>query len=127
MAITKLKTKPFVSEIEYGYTSVNHIWVRPGGSIPMYIPIVMPDISNGTPSYTTELTRGGLIFANDVSCRPVVENKVRTQNFVSPKLENNNSFANIVTDDDPIVKRGTRFQCKFTNKNLQNIKFITNQ
>lgn len=127
MAITKLKTKDFVSEIEYGYTSINHIKVRPGESIPMYIPIVMPDISNGTPRFETELTRGGLIFANDNSCRPKVENKVKTQNFVSPTLENNNTFENIVTDEDPIVKRGTRFQCKFTNRNLQNIKFMTNQ
>lgn len=125
MAITKLSSKSFVSSEESGQTSSDHMKVSPGGSIPMHVPSIMAYIASGAPSYQSTLTQGNLIFANDVSCMPQSESVVQTQNFISPKLENNNTFDNIVSEDDPIVKRGTKLKCKFTNGSLTGIKFTT--
>lgn len=127
MAITKLSTKSYVSAEESAYTSTNHMKVSPGGSIPMHVPSLMPNISSGEPTYQSTITRGNLIFANDPANIPSIESVVKTQNFISPRLDNNNTFDNIVTEDDPIVKKGTKLKCKFANSMLSDIKFTTNQ
>lgn len=128
MAITKLETKKFIDVNERGVTCQTQPPVYSGQSMPIYIPKLMPYIKKGSPVVQSVITKGSMVFVNDTACKPNVPHVVKYQNYISPKFENNASWAGIIDpdDDSPKVPSGTSVSVKFTSRNIQNPTFNPN-
>lgn len=105
-----------MSDYEVGYTIVPP-WCSSGGSLQLYIPKLMPDISQGRPKSTTvQLNKS--CFINDKKCEPPVSSSISTQNYITVPPQDNRTF------QDPIFYPGSRVYVEVHNRNPDNL-FIT--
>lgn len=126
MAITKMQTKQFIDTNERGVTSKTQPPVSGGQPMEIFIPKLMPYMTSGSPVTKSTITKGSMVFVNDASCKPNVPQVVKSQNYISPKFENNASWSGIVDKDNPKVPAGTAVVVKFTSGNIQNPTFSPN-
>lgn len=116
-------TKKFIDNVERGVTVQTQRPVSVGETMPIFIPKLMPYITKGSPATQSIVTNGNMIFANDTSCKPNAPMVVRSQNYLSPKLESGASWGSIIDDDDDRVPSGTNVNVTFTSGNIQNPTF----
>lgn len=114
MAITSLSYLYKLKSEEIGYTSGDHIVVKASQPLPMYIPRLMPEIKSGTPTEIPVTGLGSMIFLNAPEVRPMAEQTLITQNYLSPKFERNKSFGSDQLVGDKIIPRKTKLEihCK---------------
>lgn len=114
MAITSLAYLYTLKSEEIGYTATNHVKITATQTLPMYIPRLMPDITSGEPTETPVTGLGSMIFLNAPEIRPMAEQTLITQNYLSPKFERNKSFGSDQLVGDNIIPRKTKLEvhCK---------------
>ena len=95
MARTNFNRAFPMNTTEYAYTSSNHSLIKPGETIPLHIPSLMPNISQGEPKISTKITKGTSIFKNASACKPATKRIVKTQNFINPRFSRNQTWDGI--------------------------------
>ena len=129
MAITKMKmSQHYVGTTSRGMTMVTEKGCKPGGTMKIYVPELMPGIEFAMPSLRLTLTKGETIFVNDDGCKITTPPSIRSKNHIEPKFENNASWENIVKEPDKTnIPRGTNVTVNFVGENIYNPTFNTNQ
>lgn len=98
--ITNLKL-PFDMEKNLLAFSQEHRKNAPvmGETLKVYIPLLMIDIEKGNGIITSMANSGSYqTFLNDNRCRPTTQNIIKTQNYITAKLENNTTW--IIDNDE---------------------------
>lgn len=128
MAITKMESKKFVDTNEAGVTMIKRKPTQPGESMPIYIPSLMAYMPRTIPTKQPVTTNGNMVFKNAPDCKPNAPNIIHTQNYISPKFENNATWKGIVDESDPnpTIPANTPVVCKFTSGCLLNPTFNVN-
>lgn len=129
MAITKMKmSQHYVGTTSRGMTMVSEKGCKPGGTMQVYVPELMPGIEFAAPVLRLTITKGETIFVNADECKITTPPSVRSRNYIEPKMENNASWNNIVEDPDKNnIPRGTNVTVNFVGENIYNPTFNTNQ
>lgn len=71
-----------------------------GESLKLYIPVLMPDISQSIPTKNEKfLNKGNRLFLNAVDCRPASKILLNTQNYITGYLEKNSEWVNSYTSE----------------------------
>ena len=71
-----------------------------GESLKIYIPLLMLNITQFDNGDRNKVSAGSYqTFLNDISCRPKVQNTIKTQNYITARLENNTSWITDNIDD----------------------------
>lgn len=114
MAITSLQYLFKLKSEEIGFTMESHKPVNATQTLPMYIPRLMPNISNGNPTITPTSSLGSLVFLNAPEILPIALPTLNTQNYLEPKFERNKSFGKDQLDKDGMIPRKTKLEihCK---------------
>lgn len=122
MAITSLKNLFQLQKTETGYVMDISSPCEAGGTLPIYIPRIMPKIDNGKPTTSMVSTAGKSIFKNDQSCMPQPSDVIETQNFLNPRFENNKKWTpNLLSYG--MVPRKTQVDCHAHSNSIGNMTF----
>lgn len=92
MAVTNFKNTFQVNGSEYAYTTTDHAMIKPGESIPLYVPSLMPNVSSGSPKITPKTTKGTKVFKNSAKCKPVAKRVIKVQNYITPSFSRNQTW-----------------------------------
>lgn len=73
---------------------------KEGETLQLYIPSIMPNISQSIPTKTVNfINKGTRLFLNDSECRPRCKTLLKTQNYLTGILENNSEWKNQSTSE----------------------------
>ena len=68
---------------------------KEGESLQLYIPSLMPNISQSIPvKYTKIINKGSRLFLNASDCRPISKTLLQTQNYLTGYMEKNSEWIN---------------------------------
>ena len=127
--ITKMSSKKFAELNDRGLTIKEQSPCKQGETMPMYIPSLMAYIPKGEPRTDSATTNGNMAFVNANDCKPNPPMIVKTQNYISPKFENNATWEGVVDiENDPSAKvpTNTPVTVNFTAGCLINSTFNPN-
>lgn len=66
-----------------------------GDSIKIFIPELMPKVKIETPKSTSMQVNSIQMFLNDETCRPSTKNIIKTQNYMTVKVDNHVNWNNM--------------------------------
>lgn len=66
-----------------------------GDSVKIFIPELMPKIKIETPQSTNVQVNSIQMFLNDESCKPSIKNIIKTQNYMTVKVDNHVNWNNM--------------------------------
>lgn len=73
---------------------------KEGESLKLYIPVLMPNISQSLPTrFTKFINKGHKLFLNAAECRPSSRVILTTQNYLTGYLEKNSEWINSTTSE----------------------------
>lgn len=122
MAITSLKYVYELQKRETGFVMENSAPCNAGGTLPIYIPRIMPKINNGKPEIKKVYSKGKSVFANDPSIMPEPYTILDIQNYINPRFENNKTWTpNLLVHG--MVPRKTKVDCNCHSNSISNMTF----
>lgn len=122
MAITSLKYLYQLQKKETGYVTAPSYPCRAGGTLPIYIPRLMPYIDNGPPMISMVSSKGQAVFKNASECMPMPIQILETQNYINPKFENNKEWTpNLLAGG--LVPRKTKVDCNCHSNAISTMTF----
>lgn len=80
------------------------------GSLPLYIPKLMPNISMGK-ARSTRVNLNKSCYCNDSGCKPAVSSQLSSQNYLTISPQQNRSFR------EPHFRYGAKIQIEVHNQN----------
>lgn len=98
--------------------------IIPGEKVKLYIPSVMANIKQTSPTITKVPVKINTIFTNDAGCKPKSKNVLDELNYIESIMEYNCTSDNIVVNGT--VPNGTKVQASFVNGKLKSPVFNTN-
>lgn len=109
-----------LSNYEIGYnvergTSHRYCGRTNSGNWDLYIPKIMPLITQGTRKITT-VTLDSSIFINNQNCKPIVSRYISSQNFITVPKHPKASFVN------KYKKHGIKVEVEVLNANVDNMR-----
>ena len=129
MAKTNFKKIFDSTGTEYAYTTTDHAVVKTGGTIPLYVPSMMPNINSSTPKISTVVTKGSTMFKNASKCKPKAMRTLKSQNYITPQMSRNQSWDGLTKtvgkDEEEFIPRKTRVMCTSATHNTKNMNFTT--
>lgn len=66
-----------------------------GDSVKIFIPELMPKVKIETPKSTSIQVNSIQMFLNDETCRPSAKNIIKTQNYMTVKVDNHVNWNNV--------------------------------
>ena len=122
MSITSLKHLFQLQKKETGYVMTYSSPCKAGGTLPIYIPRLMPKIDNGEPTVSVVSSKGRSVFKNDASCMPAPYDVLETQNYINPRFENNKMWTpNLLVAG--LVPRKTKVDCNCHSNSISTMTF----
>jgi hypothetical protein len=115
-----------------GIVTQNTPPVSIGESVPVFIPMIMCNVENGSEEPKTSYinTYGSTIFKNDSNCKPKASSTLKQQNYILAKKEDNTNLSRLLDKDDDIdgyvLPKGSKVEISFVHGKLSAVTFNTN-
>lgn len=95
-----------------------------GEELRLYIPILMTNIVNSAPTSHIVKLGSSQLFLNDIKCRPNFKNVIKSQNYITAKMENDTTWIHKnLTDEEFNVNPGDKVECHTPNGKLSKLLF----
>lgn len=107
--------------------TVGSKYVGADNTLNLYIPTLMNKMGKDSSAKTTNCYLSGLSskFVNASECKPKIDTKITSANYISAKKLYNNSWDNRKTYKTDMVYNNKKFECEFVHGLIDECSFNT--